>query len=121
MAKDEHPTQEDIAAGYELSDVNVRRILIIVAIIAVFLVLAIIFLNSFFISSKERITYQQVLEPQSEALQQLREREDQGLHTYGIIDSSAGIYRIPVERAMRLEAREAFRGRVRESEEQAID
>jgi len=121
MAEGEHPSQEDIQAGYEISDVNIRRILIIVAIIAIFLVLAFIFLNSFFISSKERITYQQVLEPQSKALQQLREREDTALHTYGVVDSSAGVYRIPIERAMQLEAQEAFQTRVQESGEQASD
>jgi hypothetical protein len=37
-----------------------------------------------------------------EDLEALREREEQILTTYGVVDQNAGVYRIPVEQAMKL-------------------
>jgi hypothetical protein len=37
-----------------------------------------------------------------EDLAALREREEQTLNTYGVVDQNAGVYRIPIEVAMRL-------------------
>lgn len=111
----EHPTDEDLQKGYELSDVNIPRILTIVTAIAVFLVAMFFLLNSFFIASKERVTYNKVLKPESKKLQQLRDREAEELHTYGVIDTANNRYRIPIQRAMKLVAEEEFQERVRES------
>ena len=35
-------------------------------------------------------------------LRELREREDQVLHSYGWVDRNAGVVRIPIEEAMKL-------------------
>lgn len=117
MTEDQHtsPTQNDMNAGYEKSDVNVKRILTIVVSIALFLVVAFIVLNSFFIKSRESLMYEQVLKPQSEKLQALHEREAEALHSYGVVDSANNVYRIPIERAMQLEAEDAFQQRVNSS------
>lgn len=115
MTEEKHPTQSDLKAGYEQSDVNVKRILTIVVSIALFLVVAFIVLNSFFIQSRESLMYQQVLKPQSEKLQALHEREAETLYSYGVVDSANNIYRIPIDRAMQLEAEEAFQRRVESS------
>ncbi len=107
----QHPIQEDLKAGYEISDVSKPRLFMVIAVIAVVLIIAIFVLQGYFIEVQERITREQVLEPQSEALQQLHEREQEALHSYGTIDTAQGIYRIPIDQAMRLEAQEDFRAR----------
>jgi len=109
--QEQHPTREDLSAGYELSDVSKPRLFMVIAVIAVILIIAVFVLQGYFIEVRERITMDQVLAPQSEALQQLHEREQEALHNYGAIDTSQGIYRIPIEEAMRLEAQEDFRAR----------
>lgn len=112
--KSQHPSQNDVESGYELSDVNVRRILAVVAIIAIFLAVAFIVLNSFFISQRDRIEYQEVLKPTSKKLRQLHQREQKALNSFALADTSQGIYQIPVERAMELEAQDEFQRRVRQ-------
>jgi len=111
----EHPTQDDLRSGYERSDVNIPRVMTIVAVIAVFLVVVFFLLNSYFLASRENIRYEQVLQPGSEELQQLRERENEILHSYGVVDSANDQYRIPIERAMKLLAEEEFQQRIEES------
>lgn len=115
MTEEQRTTQENVQAGYEKSDVNIPRILTIVVSIAVFLVVAFLVLNSFFIQSKEAIYYDQVLKPGSKALQELHNREAKMLNSYAVIDSANNIYRIPIDRAMKLEAEDAFERRVESS------
>jgi len=112
MTEEKHSTQADLEAGYEKSDVNVKRILTIVVSIALFLVVAFIVLNGFFIKSREALMYEQVLKPGSKKLQALHEREAEILYSYGVVDSANNVYRIPIDRAMKLEAEEAFQRRV---------
>ncbi|MCF7805856.1 MAG: hypothetical protein K9N46_13730 [Candidatus Marinimicrobia bacterium] len=111
MTEENQPTQEGLQAGYEQSDVNIPRILTIVAGIAIFLAVAFVVMNSVFIQSKENLYYEQVLKPGSKKLQQLHQREAEMLHSYAVVDSANNVYRIPIERAMKLEADEAFQRR----------
>jgi len=109
------PTQEDIDAGYERKDINIKKILTVVVVIAFLLVVSVVWLNNFFVHSKEQMYYEEVLKPPSKKLEQLHEREQKELHTYAVLDSSKGIYRIPINRAMKLVAEEEFQHRVRQS------
>lgn len=119
MAEQEHPTKQDIEAGYEIADINVYKILGFVSSVVVFLIVAFILMNSYFISSKEQIYYEQVLQPGSEELRQLREQADEQMNSYAIIDSAENIYQIPIDQAMKSIADEEFQKRVQQSGEQA--
>jgi hypothetical protein len=61
---------------------------------------------------REQQVYQKQLEPVSNDLLSLRAREDAQLHSYGYIDRSRGVVRIPIERAMELLAQEAAAGKL---------
>jgi hypothetical protein len=98
--------------GYEKSDVGVNKILIygVIGIIAV--VAIIIFVIDYYVATKERLIYETVLKPESKELRELRAREDAVLNSYQVIDSTAGIYQIPIDRAIQLMATEAYRERI---------
>ena len=94
--------------GYERRDVNLVKVggfslLTIVAIIAV-----LVFVTDYFYVTTEQIIEEVVLSPPSRELRELRARETEELSTYKLLDAEAGLYRIPIERAMYLEAEEAF-------------
>jgi hypothetical protein len=99
---------EEHANGYEKRDANLKWI-VGTAIVGVVIVVAVaIFLNEYFIFSKDKLVYETVLSPESKALRDLRAREDELLNSYGVIDREKGIYRIPIDRAMKVLADEAF-------------
>ncbi|SYZ72599.1 conserved hypothetical protein [Candidatus Zixiibacteriota bacterium] len=95
--------------GYEKKDINVAKVFMFVALAAGFLVVAILLLNNYFTEATEEQVYSAVLKPESVALRDLRAREDGILNSYKLLDSAKGIYQIPIERAMKVMADEAFR------------
>ncbi|GAB4315802.1 MAG: hypothetical protein Kow0074_03570 [Candidatus Zixiibacteriota bacterium] len=97
--------------GYEKSDVNVGRMLVVAALAIVFTLMVVVFMNELFVFEKEQLVQEMVLSPESKALRELRAREDRELHSYGVIDTANGVYRIPIDRAMKLMADEAFQER----------
>jgi hypothetical protein len=105
-------------SGYEKGDVSVGKILLATVAAVIFLVVVIVMLGQFFIVETEEQVQQVVLAPESVTLRELRAREDKALNSYGIIDTTQGIYRIPIERAMKLQADEAFRKRTANEESQ---
>jgi len=109
---------QHLDSGYELSDINVGKIVGLGVGIVVFLIVAFFILNSFFIKAKEDLVYERVLKPGNPKLTELRKQENQVLHSYGVVDSSKGIYRIPIDRAMNLIAEESFQQRIKQAEEQ---
>jgi hypothetical protein len=111
---------DNVDVHHEESDVNIRAIfgfgaaLIVVAIVVH---LAIWGLFRFFDSrANEQVTAvyplavgQQDRRPEPrlqehprEDLAALREREEQALTTYGVVDRNGGVYRIPIDRAIEL-------------------
>jgi len=94
--------------GYERKDVNVGKIVLVVAVCAGFLIVAIILLSDYFTAVTEEQKYEVVLRPESAQLRELRAHEDETLNTYKILDSAKGVYRIPIDRAMKVMADEAF-------------
>jgi len=112
----EQPVEETQSPGYETSDINVKKIVWLGVAIIAFLIVSFVVLNSVFIKSKEELVYERVLRPGNPKLQQLREQEHATLTSYGIIDSTKGIYRIPIGRAMKLEAEESFHQRIQQAQ-----
>lgn len=95
------------AGGYEKSDVNLKKVVIIGISITLFLVVAFIFLNEYFIYEREAIVQEQVLSQPSVKLEDLRAVEDSLLTSYELIDTTKQIYRIPIDRAIELMAAES--------------
>ena len=104
----DHDAEGPGNAGYEKGEVNVRRIVFFAGVSIVVVVALLIFSLDYFGAVKEELVQELVLEPQSAALRELRAREIEDLSSYQLLDSAAGLYRIPIRRAMELVADEAY-------------
>ena len=96
---------------YEHEDVSIWKVGAVLVVSILLFALILVVINDLFTLSREEYYYKAVLRPESKALRELRSHEDQVLNSYGVIDSTAGIYRIPIKRAMKLMADEAYRSR----------
>jgi stringent starvation protein B len=99
-------------AGYDRHDPNVRFLALFGFAILVVLALVIAGIQYYHDRVKEQQIFVKVLAPESSALQALRAREDQELHSYQYLNRDKGIVRLPIERAMELVAREYAAGKV---------
>jgi len=100
----------ETSQGYERSEPNVRLIAAVGGI-SIFLLFAIVLgLQFYFDRALEQQVYVRVLAPESQALRDLRAREDEELHSYRYLDRDKGTVRLPIERAMELLASEAAPG-----------
>jgi len=95
-------------SGYEKQDVSAWKVGLVGFASLLLLVLAIVVINQIFALTKLSLYYETVLRPEAKALREQRSREDETLNSYGVIDAKAGIYRIPIDRAMKLLADEAY-------------
>jgi hypothetical protein len=98
-------------SGYEKSDLRVNKVVIYGVIAVIVFVAIIVFLMDYFVTTREEIVYETVLKPESAALRDLRAREGEILNSYQVLDSVNDVYRIPIERAMKLIAEEDYRDR----------
>jgi len=96
------------SGGYEKKDTSSRNILIVALVSAVIVVLSIVLTNELFIATREELVEEMVLRPESAALRDLRAKEAATLFSYDVLDPEKGIYRIPIDRAMKLMAEEAY-------------
>ena len=94
-------------SGYEKRDVNIKSMIVVGLSIVTFIVLSLIFVNEIFLMEKEHIIYETVLQPESITLQELREKENNMLENYKLLNDTIGVYQIPIVRAMELIAEEA--------------
>ncbi len=100
-----------MADQYEKKDVNVSKIVGFTVAIIILLTAILIFMMEYFIYSREKMVYENVLKPESVELRELRAKEDRILHSYEVVDEEKGVYRIPIDRAMKIVADEAYRAR----------
>ena len=96
------------SGGYEKKDTSARSILIVAVISVVIVVISVILMNELFVATREELVDEMVLRPESAALRDLRAREAATLYSYDVVDSTRGIYRISIDRAMKLMAEEAY-------------
>ena len=96
--------------GYEKLDVNLTKVAIwgISGIILLVIILA--FLWQYFIITKNEYYFEAVDKPRSQELLNLREHENDVLNNYKLLDKEKGIYRIPIDEAMKLTVEEAAKG-----------
>ena len=99
--------------GFDRSEPNVRFIASFGAGTLALLVLIIFGLQSYFDHALEQQVYIKVLAPQSQALIDLRTREDGELHSYRYVDRDKGIVQVPIERAMELLVSESAQGKLK--------
>jgi hypothetical protein len=94
--------------GYEKRDANVRVFAGVGIASILLLVFTLIVLDQIFIVSKEKIIEDVVMSPASTPLQDLRNREDEVLNSYKVLDPGKGIYQIPIQRAMEILGEQAL-------------
>ena len=105
---DKKPVMPAMDAGYEKSDTRGSRVFFGLILAVVLLVLIIVGLNIFYNMTEDEIVYENVLSQKNPRLQELRAEETKKLTSYAWVDSSKGIVRIPVDRAMELMVNEAY-------------
>ncbi len=121
-----HPTSAAVAAGHEVKDASIHPIVITgiaLAVLAGLVGLTVYGMLRYLESRPVNAgtqnplaeTSQQQLPPEPRVeehpqieLQQLRAEEDHLLSTYGWVDRTKGIVRIPIERAMELQLQRGF-------------
>lgn len=91
-----------IGDGYDRHDPNVRFLALFGFALIVVLVLVVLGIQYYHDRVKEQQIFIKVLQPESQALKDLRVREDQDLHTYQYINREKGQVRLPIDRAMKL-------------------
>lgn len=96
--------------SYEKKDVNVSKIVGFTIVIIIFLVAVVVLLNEFFIFEVENIKQERDNVASTE-LRDLRATEDETLNSYKILNANKNKYQIPIERAMKLLADEAYEKR----------
>jgi len=101
-------TEQHTKSGYEKRETSATKIGIFIILSLTVLTFIVIIAVQLFFLSKESLYYEAVLSPESKALRELRSREDKLLNSYNTIDAESGIYRIPIDRAMKLMAEEAY-------------
>ena len=100
---DENAHNEN-SSGYEKKDTSIRAIVVTTFVAIVLIVIVIVVLWDYFIATREAIVYEQTLAPVSVQLEELQRHEDSILNSYEFVDSTRGVYRIPIDRAMELMA-----------------
>ena len=98
--------------GFDRSEPNVPAIALFGAVTIVLLVAVIFGLQYYYDRTLEHQVYVQVLEPESELLVNLRNRENEELHSYRYLDRDKGTVRLPIDRAMLLLAAEYAEGKL---------
>jgi hypothetical protein len=110
MASQKHRNpSEQGKSGYETRDVNILKIVGVGLVSVVLLAIILIALREFFIATTKKQYYEVVLKPESEALKKSRERENEILSSYKVIDQEKGIYRIPIDSAISIMVDETVR------------
>ena len=102
------PPAGEAEAGYEHRDVNVLYIGVVTFGIVLVLILSFIWLDDLFYRTREALYQERVFGVVDARLTELRVLEQQTLTTYGVVDATKGVYRIPVEQAIEKVANEDF-------------
>ncbi|MBM3784735.1 MAG: hypothetical protein FJW30_10270 [Acidobacteria bacterium] len=97
--------------GYDRGDPQIFGVIATTIGIIVVLVVVGIGVEYYFDSYRDRVIEELQLEPVSQDLLDLRAKEDKELSTYAVADKAAGIYRLPVSRAMDLVINESKEGK----------
>ncbi|MCF7903001.1 MAG: hypothetical protein K9M19_06190 [Candidatus Marinimicrobia bacterium] len=95
--------------GYEKADIQLKWVAVVGVLFVVMLAAIAIGTKSQFIKDKNEVIYEQVLQPASPQLRDVRAHDEALLNDYQIISRPKGIYQIPIEQAMQVMAERAYR------------
>lgn len=112
MSDERREVTSSAADGYEKKDASVAWIASITVLIVAVITVFAIGLNEYFLIAREKLVFDSVLSLPSSALRDLRAAETQALTTYKVLNADSGRYQIPIERAMKLMADEAYQARL---------
>lgn len=105
----QHGHQSD--NNYERQDANPWMLGGALAVGLILLGIALVLINDYFIIEKENMINEVAMKPESSVLRDVQAHADEILTSYAVVDTAAGIYRIPLERAMKLQAEDAYKGK----------
>ena len=108
MSENTQVDQHEIP-GYEKSPINLKLVSLIGVLFVLLLVVISVGTRNFFIKDKDQVIYDQQLQPVSAKLRETRAREEGLINRYKVLDKTAGIYQIPVDRAMAILADRAYK------------
>lgn len=97
--------------GYEKADIQLRWVAVVGLLFVVLLVAISIGTKSQFIKDKNDVIYEQVLQPNSPQLRDIRAHEEALLNDYQIINRNKDVYQIPIDQAMKVMAERAYQER----------
>jgi hypothetical protein len=80
--------------------------LVALAVILLIVVLSVT-VEQYFVISRERDYYEMVLKPENPQLIELHASEEARLNSYKLVDPAKGVWQIPIDSAIKLEAAEA--------------
>lgn len=102
-------TPESAAAGYELRDVNVKVLYIVSVVVIIFVFASAIWLDDYFHIYQNKVTQEYVGNAPTPELTALHSHEAELLNNYGVVDAQKGVYRIPVDDALKQVSAASFK------------
>ncbi len=111
----EHDHLKHVPPGTQFDDSEPRSGLILVGALvsAVFIILTINGVNSYYTWYRDKALYEKQLAPPSVELKVIRAQEDQALNNYGYVEKDKAIVRLPIARAIDLVVTESSEGKER--------
>ncbi len=88
------------AVSYEKNDVNVKVMGIIAVLLVVLIAGFVILLDDYFVYNVEKVEVRE--ERPNPELISIRQQADEQLSGYGIVDKEKGLYKIPIDQAMKV-------------------
>ena len=90
-----------MSEGYEKKDVSVRGIFIGTLATVILIIIFVVGLRDYFVFSVEKEKTEQIVNNPNPELIEILKNDKALLSGYGIIDKEKGIYKIPIEQAMK--------------------
>ncbi|HHM02816.1 MAG TPA: hypothetical protein ENJ15_07355 [Caldithrix abyssi] len=88
------------AVSYEKNDVNVKVMGIIAFLLVVLIAGFVILLDDYFVYNVEKVEVRE--ERPNPELISIRQQADEQLSGYGIVDKEKGLYKIPIDQAIKV-------------------
>lgn len=90
-----------MSEGYEKRDVSVKAIGLGTLATVLLIVVFIVFLRDYFILAVEKTVHAEIINNPNLELIEINNKDEVLLNGYGVLDKDKGIYKIPIEDAMK--------------------
>jgi len=92
----------NLQVGFDNTEPQAGWVLVFSIAIILTLVATMVFVTAYYDQTHDKLVYERQQLPINEDMRNLRTKEDNELHSYGYSDKTAGLVRVPIERAMEL-------------------